>query len=522
MKRFLIALGIIALGLLTDQGGRAILVCRLGVCTPAAVQAGVQVPGPSLALFNNQTYYSCTSNRYVSTTGSSGNNGTSAGTPWDIPTAEAYAAPAGTCINLATGVYDVGSAAINGMAISHGGTSSSKTGYVVWRCSSMPFSFSGGVLQGEGSGCVLKDVTTSIAYPVTVAAPYLMFDGIEVDGNSNNATFVCIDNEGAGNGTQNPNHHIWFINSDAHHCGLAGLQWNNTDWLFAIHSVWHDNSSTNGILASGVSFYDPVGLTGYSPTPGNPDYWVSATTGKTYRVIVAYNVGYHNYNPQSGTGNTDGEGFIMDDWGHAQNACPGTGTCPYDGNALVMGNIFYGNGGAGIEAFSWADTTTCTCGAAIVNNTTYADTWDTHQTATFRGSNYSDEGINLLVINNISYAIVGAGILSNNTAFLGQGNSIASGNLWQNNIGFPAGQSFQGANGNTFPTGGPPHGNLDGSDPKFVSIAGTMPTVASNPAGNFALQGTSPAIGFGQAFDLWQQSGSVDAGACVSSLTTCP
>jgi len=51
-------------------------------------------------------------------------------------------------------------------------------------------------------------------------------------------------------------------------------------------------------------------------------------------------------------------------------------------------------------------------------------------------------------------------------------------------------------------------------DPKMVD-----PGVATP---NFALQVGSPAIGFGQAFTLWQQSGSVDAGACVSGLTSCP
>jgi hypothetical protein len=519
VRRFAIAVAVLLLCLLGGQGGRSILVCRLGVCTPPTSSA--QVPGPSLALFNAQTYYSCTNNRYVATAGgggSSGNNGLTSGAPWDIATAEAYAAPAGTCINLATGVYDVG--ALGTIDIIHGGTSSSKTGYVVWRCSIMPFSFSGGVLQGEGTGCVLKDVTTTTNYVASVDAPYVMFDGVEFDGNNNNATFVCLDNEN-GQTQPNLNHHTWVINSDMHHCGLAGLQWNYTDWLFAIHSVWHDNSSTNGIIASGVSFYEPVGIT-YSPTPGNPDYWHSATTGKTYKIVVAYNVGYHNYNPQVGTGNTDGEGFIMDDWGHDQNACPGSGTCPYDGAALVMGNIMYGNGGPGIEAFLSTDGRVCTCSATVVNNTTYANNWDTHQTATFRGGNYADQAVNFTAFNNISYAIVGSGILADNTSFLGQGNTVASGNSWQNNIGFPSGVNFQGANGNTFPTGGPPNGNLDGTDPKFVSVAGTMPTVASNPAGNFALQVTSPAIGFGQAFDLWQQSGTVDAGACPSALTTCP
>ena len=64
----------------------------------------LETPGPSATLYANP-YYTCTANRYVSATGNAGNNGLTAGTPWDIVTASNYAAPAGTCINLAPGVY---------------------------------------------------------------------------------------------------------------------------------------------------------------------------------------------------------------------------------------------------------------------------------------------------------------------------------------------------------------------------------------------------------------------------------
>jgi len=64
----------------------------------------LETPGPSATLYANP-YYTCTANRYVSATGNAGNNGLTAGTPRDIVTASNYAAPAGTCINLAPGVY---------------------------------------------------------------------------------------------------------------------------------------------------------------------------------------------------------------------------------------------------------------------------------------------------------------------------------------------------------------------------------------------------------------------------------
>jgi serralysin len=338
-----------------------------------------------------------------------------------------------------------------------------------------------------------------------------MFDALEIFTNvlpSNN----CIGDEGGGNGTDNTgSHHIWVLNSDWHGCGQSGLQWNNTDWLFAIHNVFHDNSSNAsfGVFGSGISFYDPVGKTGYSPTTED-NKWCSATNSLCYHMVIAYNVGYHNFNIQSGTGNSDGEGIILDDFQHGQNACPGTGTCPYTGNVLVMGNIMYNNGGSGIENNSkFSGTTT------LVNNTMYSNNWDTHNTGTFRGGIYSQDDLNTVSINNVSYAVLGAGILASNSPYLGQCNNAppCAGLVWQTNLSFPGGDNNFDNTFNVYSTTGT-NKNLDGSDPKFVNASTSTP--------NFALQGTSPAIGFGQAFDLFRASGPVDAGACPSSLTICP
>ena len=480
-------------------------------------------PGPSAALFA-APYYTCSTNYYVAASGGSdSNNGTSSGSAWaTLAHAATAVSTAGSCINLAAGVY---SQSAGPLTIGHGGNTASATGYIVWRCETMPFTFSAGVLQGEGSGCVIKAATTN-SNLVDITAPYVMFDGIELSGNNFEAYGVCLDMEqGGSTGDGTSVHHIWLTNSDVHHCGQSGIQWNYSEWFFVIHDVWHDNAAcsadyvspcanSQGVYGSGLSFYDPVGKTGYTPTAMDNAWCSTVPAIFCFHDVVAYNVAYHNYNGQSGTGNTDGEGIIFDDWGHTQNTCPGTGTCPYTGAGLIMGNLIYDNGGEGIKSFSWAST----AGAkvTVANNTAYGNAWDTHNTGTYRGDIFQNGADNVTNINNIGYRIGGSGILADNSPFTGQGNSGSPGNLWNNNLSYAGGFNNFGT-GNSYPTTGT-NKNDDGVNPTLATLSLTAPS--------FALQSGSPAIAFGQAFTLWQQSGTVDAGACPYSapgpLTNCP
>jgi hypothetical protein len=475
-----------------------------------------EVPGPSAAFYASHPHYTCVSNFYVAKTGNSRNNGTSPASPWDIVTATGKTLAPGSCVNLAPGIYNTGA---NNFDIPNGGVAPAAdagfpaTTYVVWRCSVMPFSFSNGVLQGEGSGCVLRDTNSGAFNVLTINAPYVMFDALEFDGNRNKAQGVCLDNE---NGAPVA-HHVWVFNSDMHGCGQGGIQWNATEFLYVFHNVWHDNSNTNGAAGSGASFYDPVA--GPSYTLINQDNaFHSNTTGLTYHIIVEYNVGYHNICTTCGS-HTDGEGIIFDDWGCTQ----GSGLCsgPYTQPGLAMGNVMYDNGGAGIETFSWADS-----GGApvtVANNTLYDNYRDTRNSGTYRGNGYLNQTWNVSWFNNIAVAVRGSGILTNNSTFLGRCGEVppcpsngttSQNNTWQTNLSYPAGD-LDFAEGNSYPTTGA-NANLDGSNPLLTSLT---PGSASN---NFALKAGSPAIGFGQPFDLWQQSGAVDAGACVSSLLHCP
>jgi hypothetical protein len=493
------------------------------VVTTPAVPTGER-PGPSLNLYNTHPYYTCVNNYYVSTRGSSSSNGSS-GSPWDIRTASNQSLAAGSCINVAAGTYSLPQGSPASLAISNGGSNSTTTGYIVWRCSTMPFSFSGGALQGEGSGCVISQAAGNPDPYVIQFQPnanYIMFDGFELYGTIANQG-NCFDNELGPPGTAGISHHIWLLNSDVHGCGQSGIQWWGNEWAFIIHNVWHDNSSTSCVMGSGLSIFEPFFINGYAPSAGNPDYWHSNTTGLTYHFIVNYNVGYHNYNPQGACGNTntDGEGIILDDWSHSQQTCPTSAgiTCPIPASApaLVMGNLMFNNGGNGIETFSWLSSGNPP--ATIVNNTGYSNNWDTYQasTNTWRGAlSMLNSAYKVTWINNIGYAVIGTGLLASNSPFVGQGTAGSStGNSWHNNLSYPGGANNFDNVGDTYPTTGV-NKNLYGSDPKFMSI-----TPNSNVQ-NFALQASSPAIGFGQAFDLWQQTQSVDAGACPHTFTSCP
>jgi hypothetical protein len=526
----------------------------LSVCFEG-INCFTQIPGPSQQLYNSQPYYTCNTNRHVSTTGSSGNSGLDAAHPWDLATAVAWNASASGsgswCINLAPGTYSVsgGLIGLSAVVLTNGGTSASKTGLVVWRCTTMPFSFSGGALEGEGSGCLIQltpGTSNSAVIAISDHTSYMVFDALEVQGINNNATTnqgPCLLNDnGHDPGTPNnttTSHHFWILNSDLHGCGGSGIQWDATDWLFVIHNVWHDNSLTAASDQSGFSFYQAAGLTGYSPTVGNPDYWHSATTGRTYRIVVNYNVGVHNYNNFAGS--TDGEGIILDDWSWSQGGCNvGTSgaTCPYDGDALVMGNIMWGNGGVGIfVAFSAEGTTPSPGHYDIYNNTTYSNSWDPNNTGTFGGGLLANRTQLVTWRNNIAITVSGSRTCVNTglscTVLDQVGPNNANNDTWNNNLSYPATPSsnISVGNGVTFPTVGV-NKNLDGTDPRLASL-NPITSAGGSAVSNFALctavgvpaagcAGASPAIGFGRAFDLWPQTGSIDAGACTSGLTSCP
>jgi hypothetical protein len=472
---------------------------------PAPPPSVVEAPGPSIALYNSP-YYQCLTNRYVNgSTGSDSNDGTTPTTggghgPWNtiqhVQSAIPTPAP-GYCINVAGGNYTLSS----DISITHGGGSANKTGYLVYR--SDPNNAQPGFTPGMDAVHIIMTGGEVRIGSGTSNTRYIWFDGINFDGNNNRA-LVCLSLEA--NANSNPNtHHVWITNSIVQSCQQSGIQWNYTEWLWMIHNTIPNNSSVSGYQGSGISIYEPVVVPNYTPTgtigssdPTQDNYWCSAFPNVCYHIVVAYNVMHDNSNPPGGT---DGEGLIFDDWGHEQNP-PNT---RYTGNGLAMGNISYHNGSHGLENNGGG-----TGLIVFVNNTAYNNNWDSSQSATYRSGLYSNYATGqMYMFNNIGYAIPGSGVLQYNAGILDQHSTVAS--YIHNNLGYPAGQDV--GPPSSYPTTGT-NKNDDGVDPKMINPGAATP--------NFALQAGSPAIGFGQAFTLWQQSGSIDAGACVSGLTSCP
>ena len=471
----------------------------------ASGTANIYVPGPDSAYDAAQPFYHCSTNFYVSTSGRDSNSGTNPSTPW-LTIAHAAAQPlgAGSCINISPGTYRQSSTVI----IDHGGNAASPNGYEAWRCTSMPFSFSGGQFRGEGSGCVIS-ANTAVSALFQVGAPYVIFDGIEADGNRWNAqrgfTFYAPPPPAPGP------HHLWVLNSDVHHFGEAGFSLNSRDWIFVLHDVWHDNAvcSANattstcpkiaGDYGSGLTIGFPDTLGGYVPTAADQQFCASAPFSACYHIVIASNVAYHNYNFQGGSlTNTDGNGIIFDTWsGH-----------PYAGAGLIMSNVVYDNGGNGIEV----NGIPATSQVAIVNNTAFDDAWDTRRSANDRGEiSVQKASNNVTTLNNIAYAVGSSGILASNSPFVSIG-ALGIGDSWIANLSYPCCRNHLQA-GYSYPTTGA-NRNSDGVNPKFRFVT---PGATVN---DFGLQAGSPALGFVHAFSLRNQAGTVDAGAC--QLGYCP
>jgi hypothetical protein len=446
----------------------------------------VELPGPSESLFASNPYYTCVTNRYVATAadgGSDSNSGTSSSSPWLTLAHANSALPSsapGYCVNIADGTYSVSSS----ITIDKGGDLASTTGFTVYRAVHM---------------LGVKLVATSAAQDIIrVGAPYIIFDGLELDGGHYGNSIHGIDSCFSGN-SYNGLHHIFVMNSYIHDMGGNGVGncWAEYYWL--IHNRLDANAYNS--WNSGISTYEPIEIPGYTPT----DYDKKWTP---YHNVYVYNRFYNNFTSPLGGPHTDGNGLEYDDTKHDQNT-PNTVYAPM---ALMMGNISWGNGGSGIEIGPTS------ANADVFNNTVYNNYLDTDNTGTWRGDLAASFAAGVTFKNNIAVSVPGAGILANNSPYL-SGNPTDTTNLWANNIAF--GASPQMDSPDSFPTAS----NQLNTDPLLADLSG----------GNFALCtgvgvpkasciGPSPAIGTGAVVPYWSQqtAGEVDLGACPHGVTACP
>jgi len=468
---------------------------------------GAQKPGPSQALFNSP-YYSCVRNFYVATTGSDSNNGTSPSTPWlTIQHADTSSRTAGDCINVAPGTY------ASGAVITHGGSSATSSGYVVYRCTAM-------------DACVITEDDHGFETTNAGTANYLIFDGFELAASSQHTYGQGFELTQPGGPLNNANgHHYWVLNNIVHGYGQAGFQGGQADFVYVIHNMFFDNShGTCDARGSGISMAWPIALSGYTLTNDDKSNAVTgnlASQGDYFRQVYSWNKVYNNYIGNCFVGQTDGNGIIMDTW----NGNPGSGPGVYAHQGLISFNVTYNNGGAGIQLAS-VDNGAGTPGAGITvaNNTSFNNFLDTMNNGSARAEIYENGGSNDTFINNIAYAIRAGGTCSGsnplacNNTYIGD----SSGGLpsaFSHNVGYwtgsDAGEGMY--NGAVWVTGQEP------ANPKWANVGNTSTgSETTAPVGaNFALQSGSPAIGYGQLLSYLPPT-AIDAGACPSAYSTCP
>lgn len=360
------------------------------------------VPGPSQALFS-APYYTCSTNRYVSTTGSDSNDGTASDNAhaWlTIAHANSVTPSAGWCVNVLPGTY------ANGATVTHGGNLASSTGYVVYRCTTL-------------NGCTITD-TGSNAFNSAfgIQTNYIWFDGFVLNGGNGTNAFTL------GFGTCNASspacagdnsfgfHHIWVTNSIVHGYGQAGIDYADGDYWYTIHSTFYDNAHDCNLGAQGsnISYFLPIKLSPYTPTADDANNPITGNTGTKFRQFIMWNVLYNAYICSASTvGVSDGNGIILDDWLGDQFITP-TGTVQYVAGGLIAFNVSYNNGGGNIHAFNSPYVT-------IANNSAFNNNLQLGNTGQgFRGGIDDDGSYGNNYINNISYTGCGSGAQANNSA----------------------------------------------------------------------------------------------------------
>ncbi|HVY15139.1 MAG TPA: DUF1565 domain-containing protein [Rhodopila sp.] len=480
---------------------------------PAAVDdaTAIEAPGPSLALFN-APFYRCVRNVYVSPTGSDAAAGTAAA-PWrTLQRADATAA-AGTCVNVAPGTYTAG------VNIHHGGNAATPTGYVVYRCQVMDQCK---ITAVGGTGMPAFTMINAGGGP-----NYIVIDGFELAAASKVAYGVGIftNNNLVGLPTPTPGvHHLWALNNIVHGFGQAGINTNESDWLFVLHNTTYDNANvTCDAQGSGIGIVVSKKTPNYAPTAEDQRF-------APFHQVISWNISYDNKLTKCGVAtnpyDTDGNGIIIDTLNGE-----GIDDVLYPDQTLVANNIVYANGAKGIAVFRSSYVT-------VANNTSYSNNLDPFDQGFPRGEINNAGGIHNTFVNNIAYATPATNTsdlrcqgmtrgpmpapcpLMGNVAFLGGDSPKVkdSDNSWSNNIAF-----------------GGTTANIWGSDPFKVGVAffnadvfscrtnkcNVDPKFTAPASGDFALSPDSPAIGYG-ATQPYLPATAVDAGACPHSLTHCP
>jgi hypothetical protein len=504
----------------------------------------VQQPGPSVDLFEHP-YYQCLRNFYVSTTGSDTKDGTTTSAAWaTIAHADTIKLQAGDCINVAPGTY----AKFND-SLKQGGSAASSTGYVAYRCTTPSFV--------SGTGCVITDTGGAVRagmYSSNVYPNYLFFEGFDfVTTNQTVQNDVAVACAGPGTfGTAQTAslgcHHWWIVNNIISGHGQAGVNINDTEFLYTVHNRVTQNAHMGcvGYYGSGITYVVAKPVTGYQKTADDTNSGNNASLNLLgvqgpdfpFNQVVAWNDVGNNFQGcmNAADGPTDGNGIIIDTFNIT--SC-NANTVDYPNKTLVAFNVVYDNGGGGVHVFSSANVT-------VANNSVYFNNSDPTQ------NGYDRPGIDVncgagktgfgagtdLFLNNIAYALPRGQSCASGTPLLGAeipfsiggGSTYVDGvfNTPGKNISYSDGTPCHATDSSDNATASPNAAwscttNKCQTEPGWVDVGKeSTGTESSAPKGvNFALKAGSPAIGAG-ATEPYLPASSVDVGACGSPLSICP
>lgn len=501
--------------------------------------SSLTTPGPNQYLFDHP-YYSCSTNYYVNgSTGSNSYDGTSptftggATGPWaTLQKASNTNTGAGSCINVANGTYD-------GVQVINGGNLASQTGYVVYRCVTLDGCTITGNSGLDGTASITIGYCISGAgwtCPADYQHPqYVMFDGFVLDGpdssSGNEFGFMCVGQFGASGPTAQGPHHCWLLNSIIQHFGHGGTVAYSNDYIYVIHSTIYDTSTrvcggTQGSGLAYVSLYTPAGYSatiddksGAAPYFGFPTWTLADSTW--FHTVTAFNILYNN-TTKCGV-ESDHNGIIFDT-NTTGSGIQDNGNGNYSFPELAYGNVVYNNGGNGIHVFVANE-------VYVANNTTFNNGLDNYAVGngiTAIGGVTSHHNYSFNNVDANCTTATGGSTLAANPYYIAtiSGTDVVTNNVTLQVKSDPGVCNY--SSGNDYWLDGtatdPSASNKPATNPLWSNVTFASPgTDTTQPAGhNFALTGSSPAIGYGTTAYGWLPSTAVDAGACPSSLTTCP
>ncbi|HUB63925.1 MAG TPA: hypothetical protein VL996_05675 [Methylocella sp.] len=367
MRRFAVAFAIL-------------LTLSAGAFSFRLVPTGRSVQTPRRTFTPLHTYY-------MSPTGSDSNNGLTTSTPWLTYNGNGHTINCGDIVYAMSGTY----------------TSSANFASISTVPSNCP-STSGG-LDGTGGIYFAQIIcmtpfecfasSKGTGYPaVKFSANYWAIQGFVLS--SANADGGCV---GIEPGSATTIHHIAVVNTicnGAHANGFSSYPHSanhGSDYIVYIGDIAYNAAQGTDECYSGFSVYEPV---------------IQDKNSGTH-IFLAGNFSWGNAHAECGSGtiDSDGNGFILDDWGGVQ-----IGQSAYTGTGVVRDNISWDNNGDGIS-IGGNGTTAATI--KIYNNTAYGNSQGTIAPyggdelfmGTVQGTGPVSISNNLFVSTNYTYKVTG-------------------------------------------------------------------------------------------------------------------